>query len=67
MSIAVPPVMWQFLLVGVQALFTRAELLIERGSTEEEIRAHIAKMEAENDTLNAERKQLLADSQTDPA
>ena len=52
--ITIPPVIWNMIAIGVQSLFTRALLLVERGATEEEIQAHIDEMEAENDTATAE-------------
>ncbi len=54
MPIVIPAAIWSLISVGVQSLLTRAMLLLERGSTEEEIQAHIDQMEAENQKANDE-------------
>ena len=58
MAIQIPAAVWQFVMVGAQALFTRAFLLVERGTTKEEIEAHIAEMEAVLATAKVELERL---------
>ena len=54
MPIVIPAAIWNMIGIGVQALLTRAMLLLERGATKEEIQAHIDDMEAANQTANDE-------------
>ena len=58
MPIVIPAAIWHLITVAVQTAITRAMLLLERGSTEEEIQAHIDQMEAENKAANDELDQL---------
>jgi len=46
--------------IGVQTLFTRALLLIERGATQGEIQLHIDKMTVLNDEATKELDDLRA-------
>ena len=56
--ITIPHVVWNFIFAGVQAIFSRAMLLAERGATKTEIEAHIAKMKNEDAIAQAELDRL---------
>lgn len=56
--IKIPASIWHLINISVQAAITRGMLLAQRGATEEEIRAHIKLMEAQNEAANVELDRL---------